>query len=109
MFNKIIKTFITYPVIMISLSIPLVLSILLVIFVIIPQENSERLHVKEQESQKHYVREQIDNKINILIYFQDPRTKLCFVTNGLTYNNAALAAVPCDSIPKDMLYIANVK
>lgn len=53
-----------------------------------------------REDKRHY----IDNGINDMIYFKDKRTNYCFARIGMygyTY-------VPCEGIPEEMLYIADV-
>lgn len=61
----------------------------------------EPANVSSEPSLQHVL---YDNQRTIK-YFQDSRTQICFASfsSGSTYGGPSLTAVPCDSVPSELL------
>lgn len=67
--------------------------------------------MKQVLERKKELQDTANDVVGSIQYIKDPRTGLCFAYfwggNGL-YGGPALATVPCEAIPTQLLTIANV-
>lgn len=81
---------------------------------VVMAESPERrqAHVKQQtEETKTHLQRIANMVINDVCYMKDPRTDLCFAYcwGGDGRGGPALTCVPCDSIPPELLFVAEIK
>lgn len=60
--------------------------------------------------QKQNTQASVNEVVNSIIYIKDPRTSLCFAYywGGAANGGPALTVVPSESIPTNLLWIANI-
>jgi hypothetical protein len=71
--------------------------------------DSETIKRNKEKSEKEWNQKYANDAVSRFVYIKDPRTNLCFVyffQGGNSYGGPALATVPEESIPKEMLFIA---
>lgn len=72
------------------------------------KEIAQKAHQKAQKEAGQHLQYTANSTINKIQYIKDPRTNICF---ALYWNagSPALATVSCDSIPPELLSVAEIK